>query len=108
VQEADPALFQFSPEMTQQVVRAVQEALINVRKHARVDTAIIRLAQEPGHLRISIEDQGQGFEPATLSEKPHSFGLQMMHERIESVGGNLEIDSAPNRGTSVILRFKQV
>ncbi|MCL4298509.1 MAG: GAF domain-containing protein [Anaerolineae bacterium] len=107
VQGADPALFEFSPEVTPQVIRTIQEALINIRKHAYVDTAIIRLGQERGHVRISIEDEGRGFDLAKIHEKPTSFGLQIMRERVESVGGTLEIDSALDQGTRVTLRFRQ-
>ncbi len=107
VQEADPTLFEFPTEVTPQIIRTIQEALINIRKHAQVDTAIIRLGQENGSIRIGIEDQGQGFDLAKIKGKLSSFGLQIMHERVESVGGNLEVDTAPGQGTRVILRYTQ-
>jgi signal transduction histidine kinase len=107
VQEADPALFEFPHEVTSQIVRTIQEALINIRKHAQVNQAVIRLSQENGSIRISIEDEGQGFDPAKIKEKISSFGLQIMRERVESVGGSLEIDTALNRGTRVILRYQK-
>jgi PAS domain S-box-containing protein len=106
VQEADQALFEFPAEVTSQLVRTIQEALINIRKHARVNTAIIRLSQENGQLCISIEDQGQGFDLSRLKEKTSSFGLQIMRERVESVGGSLEIDTAPGQSTRIILHYK--
>jgi signal transduction histidine kinase len=105
VQEAVPALFKFQPEVTSQLIRTIQEALINIRKHARVTTAIIRLGQERGRIRIAVEDQGQGFDPVRIKEKPSSFGLQIMRERVESVGGVLEVDTAPGQGTRIILRY---
>jgi PAS domain S-box-containing protein len=107
LREAEPTSFQFSPEVTAQLIRIIQEALINVRKHARVNTATIRLGQENGAIRISIEDEGQGFDPAQSPENRSSFGLLIMRERVESVGGSLEIESVPGRGTRVMLRFRQ-
>jgi PAS domain S-box-containing protein len=107
VQEADPALFEFPPEITSQLIRTIQEALINIRKHSHVNTANIRLGcQEDGQLRIVIEDQGQGFDLAKIKEKRSSFGLQIIRERMESVGGNLEVDTAPGQGTRIILYYR--
>jgi PAS domain S-box-containing protein len=104
-QEADPALFDFPAEVTSQLVRTIQEALINIRKHAQVNTAIIRLGQAQGQLSISIEDQGQGFDPAKAAEKTSSFGLQIMRERVESVGGSLTVETSPGQGTRIILSY---
>lgn len=87
------------------LIRTIQEALINIRKHAQVKTATIRLGQERGHARITIEDQGQGFDLDRLRIKTSSFGLQIMRERVESVGGTLEVDTAPGRGSRIILRY---
>jgi PAS domain S-box-containing protein len=106
VQDADPALFEFSGETTSQLVRTIQEALINIRKHARVNKATVRLGRENSHLQITIEDQGQGFQLEGVKAKPSSFGLQIMRERVESVGGSLEIESAPGRGTRVVLKTR--
>jgi PAS domain S-box-containing protein len=107
IQEADPALFEFKPEVTTQLVRTIQEALINIRKHAKINQATIRFDQEESALCISIEDQGQGFDLAQSKEKSSSFGLQMMRERVESVGGSLEVDTAPGQGTRIRLRYQK-
>jgi signal transduction histidine kinase len=106
LQEADPALFEFSAETTSQLVRTIQEALINVRKHAQVNTATIRLGQENGETRISIEDQGQGFDAEQAKTKTTSFGLHIMRERVESIGGSLEVNSTAGQGTQIILRYR--
>lgn len=103
VLEADEAAFDFPGQIAVPLIRTVQEALINIRKHAQVDQALIRLQREGESVRIIIEDEGQGFDPTT--EKAHSFGLKIMRERVESVGGHLEIDSAPGQGTRIILFF---
>jgi signal transduction histidine kinase/HAMP domain-containing protein len=105
VKEADPVFFEFPGEVTPQLIRTIQEALINIRKHAKVNQAIIRLSRADHQVRISIEDQGYGFDLAQVREKTTSFGLQIMRERVESVGGNLEIDTAPGAGTRVILYY---
>jgi two-component system sensor histidine kinase DegS len=73
---AGQALFDLSPEVTSQLSRTIQEALINIRKHAQVNTAITRLGQEDGHLSISIEDQGRSFDLDAVKEKTSSFGLR--------------------------------
>jgi signal transduction histidine kinase len=105
IQEADPALFEFSPEVASQLIRTIQEALINIRKHTQVTAATIRLGQENGQPCISIEDQGKGFDVESVKEKPSSFGLQIMRELIESVGGRLEVETAAGQGTRIILRY---
>jgi signal transduction histidine kinase len=107
IREVDPALFEFPPEVTSQLIRTIQEALINIRKHAQVNSAIIRLGQENGQIRISVEDQGQGFDLVKIKGKTSSFGLQIMRERVESVGGSLAVDTAPGRGTQIILRYNR-
>jgi two-component system nitrate/nitrite sensor histidine kinase NarX len=88
-----------------QVIRVIQEALTNVRKHARAGSARIRVASgEPGGmLTIVIEDDGRGFDPGgTAVHRDGGFGVQTMRERIELVGGTLRVDSAPGRGTRVM------
>jgi signal transduction histidine kinase len=103
IQETDPALFDFPADVTTQLIRTIQEALINVRKHTRVNTAVIRLSRENGQLCLRIEDQGQGFDPARLKDKTSNFGFQFMRERVESVGGRLEIHSSLGQGTQVVV-----
>jgi PAS domain S-box-containing protein len=107
IQEAEVNLFDFPPEVSSQLIRTIQEALINIRKHAQVSTAIIRLGQEDGFIRISIEDQGRGFNRSQTASKLSSFGLQIMRERVESVDGSLEINTVPGQGTQIILRYKK-
>jgi signal transduction histidine kinase len=106
IQEANPALFNFSADATAQLVRTIQEALINIRKHGQINTATIRLGQErEGQIRISIEDQGQGFDLDQIKGKTSSFGLQIMRERVESIGGSMEVDTAPGQGTRIVLHY---
>lgn len=75
-----------------QALRIVKEALINVRKHARAGTVLIRLDQAPGVLRLEIEDDGRGIGAATLGPGlPGHRGLASMRDRAEVLGGSLEV-----------------
>lgn len=87
-----------------QVLRIVQEALANVRKHARARHADIHVEHRDSRIRISVQDDGIGFNPAELgrSEFPR-FGLSTMRERAESVGGLFQLDSIPGQGTKVTI-----
>ena len=85
-----------------QVTRIIQEAIANIRKHAGVCHACISLARDDDSIHIVVEDNGVGFDVTGQKEAgvPH-YGLQIMRERAESVGGALHIDSSPGEGTQV-------
>jgi signal transduction histidine kinase len=81
----------------------IQEALVNVRRHSGAGSARIILAFSVCELRVTVEDDGKGFDPYKISE--HSgFGFLSMQGRAEAAGASLEIDSAPGKGTRVIVR----
>lgn len=84
------------------VFRILQEALTNVARHADARTAAITLDVHDGALRLQVRDDGRGFDPGTPGER-RTFGLLGMHERAMVFGGGLRIDSAPGRGTTVLL-----
>jgi len=90
--------------------RAVRELLINVIKHSRASTARIRMRRDNGCIRIDVEDDGVGFSPAGENEDPlvgkSGFGLFSIRERLQHLGGRLEIDSAPGRGSRITLTAK--
>ena len=89
-----------------QVIRIVQEALTNVRKHARATKAWVHFREEEERVVITVEDNGCGFDPAHVAAKGRrSFGLQVMRERAQGVGATVEIDSQPGRGTRVVIRI---
>src|SRR3990172_6181367 len=73
---------QFPPEAEVQLVRVIQEALTNVRKHAKANRAWVRIASLPSEIGISIEDKGRGFDPVILNEDGPRFGLRTMRERV--------------------------
>lgn len=85
-----------------QLLRIVQEALTNVRKHAGASHVAVRLTEANGWVQATVEDDGVGFDQSALGRAaPARFGLGTMRERAEIVGGTLAIDSAPGRGTRV-------
>jgi len=91
----------FPPEAEVQLIRVIQEALTNIRKHARANEARIRIASGPDEIGISIEDKGRGFDPAILTDEAPRFGVRTMRERVERVGGRFQIESSPGHGTTV-------
>jgi len=94
-----------SPASELQLIRIIQEALTNVRKHTTASKAVVRIEGVGEEARITIEDNGQGFEPGVLKEEMvRHFGLQFMRERAESVGGTLEIETKPGEGAKVIVK----
>jgi signal transduction histidine kinase len=89
-----------------QLVRIVQEALANVRKHAQARRVEIRLARRGGTVRLSIADDGVGFAPAAPGRRDFPrFGLATMRERVESVGGRIELTSVPGEGTKIVVEL---
>jgi len=95
----------FSPEVASQLLRIVQEALTNVRRHSNAGEVQINCAPGGEQVCISVEDNGQGFYPTeVLTKKGQHYGLQIMRERAESVGGSLELVSKAGQGTRVIVR----
>jgi len=103
--EADGAeTVRLSAASEPQVIRIVQEALNNVRKHAQTDRARVCVERKEGWLSVSVQDEGRGFDPAKLAAPDGlHFGLQGMRERAERLGAKLEIVTAPGQGTSVMV-----
>jgi signal transduction histidine kinase len=81
--------------------RVAQEALRNIARHARARSAIVSAQYENDALRLSVQDDGVGFDPAQPRSAP-SLGLVSMRERMRLLYGELEIDSAPGHGTMVL------
>lgn len=94
----------FAPDVGKQVQSIVQEAFTNVAKHADTESAQMILQETEGGTRITIQDQGRGFDSSSLSESDAHFGLAMMRERAERLGGTLDVVSNPGSGTCVILQ----
>jgi signal transduction histidine kinase len=99
----DEASIELSYGTAVQLTRVIQEALANIRKHARAKIATVRLEFADHHLHITVEDDGVGFDHAHVScDESGGAGLQIMRERIESLGGRLQIHSAPGKGTRIV------
>jgi len=81
--------------------RVLQEALRNVARHANASGVEVSLRELDGGLQLAVCDDGVGFLPAGRHARGH-LGLASMHERLHLVGGELDLDSAPGKGTTVV------
>ncbi|MBV9893157.1 MAG: GAF domain-containing protein [Chloroflexi bacterium] len=109
VEPAGGRLDALQPAAELQLLRIVQEALANVRKHANASRVAVRLVETPTAVEAVVEDDGRGFDiqrarSGVADAAPH-FGLATMRERAESIGGTLEIVSATGTGTLVLVRI---
>lgn len=100
--QVDLASIELDPDVHHMFYRVAQEALRNITQHAEAETVEVRLTDGQA-VELRVVDDGRGFD---LADVPSGhLGLAIMHERAESVGALLEIDSEPGRGTSVVLRY---
>jgi signal transduction histidine kinase len=90
------------------VYRFVQEALNNAGRHAHASRIVIGVGNTRRLLRCTIQDDGVGFDPAMLAQPHHGLGLTGIRDRIDMLGGTLEIDSTPGHGTrlTIIIPFE--
>ena len=98
----------FAPIVEEQVLRLIQEALTNVRKHAQVKEARLLLLLSDEQVQLIIEDEGIGFELSPHSKPETSdmhFGLDIMQKRAQEVGGKLQIRTASGKGTQIIVQI---
>ncbi len=92
----------FSPAAGVQILRVIQEALTNARKHGTARAVSVRIEGHERQTDVTISDDGCGFDMGMLERKSDGhFGLLFMRERIAQVGGSLNIDSRPGAGTVV-------
>lgn len=87
--------------------RIVQEGLTNVLRHAHARRCIVELVRSPSGVRVTIRDDGVGFNPAAPRDPEASPGLGLVgiRERVSQLGGDLHIDSTPGRGTVLTAEF---
>jgi signal transduction histidine kinase len=95
------------PPQTETVVfRVAQEAMNNIGKHAQAESVLIQASVKECRLELEIEDDGKGFVPEQLAapgKEGRGWGLLGMRERVEMMGGELELESAPGKGTRLFL-----
>ena len=108
--ESDDFENELDPKVAGTIFSIVQEAVNNVKKHARARNVWIRLRVSEGELIVTVEDDGLGFSLSQVEreyDERGSFGLLNMRERAELIEGELEIETSeaiPNQGTTVTLR----
>jgi signal transduction histidine kinase len=108
--EADDFADDLDPKVAGTIFSIVQEAVNNIKKHARANNVWIRLRVSERELAVTVEDDGLGFSLAQVErgyDERGSFGLLNMQERAELIEGKLEIETSeaiPNQGTTVTLR----
>jgi signal transduction histidine kinase len=106
--EKDPRVERLAPEVELATYRIAQEALSNAIQHARAEHIDVRVTCKAETLVLSVRDDGVGFrlppQPDAFTRTGH-FGLIGMRERATSLGGTLQIDTAPGRGTQITARL---
>ncbi len=90
-----------------QVLRIIQEALNNIRKHSQAQNVRILMRSDPhGKCRILIEDDGVGMAEKRAKDGADHYGLHIMQERARQIDGELRIESEAGEGTQIILEFR--
>ena len=87
------------------VYRVAQESLQNISKHSCATHVILRLSSADKRFKLSVCDNGAGFNPNLSPVKPLSFGLTGMRERAMLLGGTLAVKSMPGKGATVTLEL---
>jgi signal transduction histidine kinase len=94
-----------SPGVEVQLLRILQEALVNVRKSAQANRVQVVIEREGEELKILVEDNGCGFDPEQLGQQTGHHGFQIMRERAAEIGAQLQCDSRPQGGTRVTVKL---
>lgn len=103
--EVSGAPLPLPPPVQVGLLRAAQEALANIRKHAGASSATVALRYTSGSVRLTVRDDGRGFDPDARAD---GHGLDNIRHRAEQVGGTCEVRSAPGSGTEVMLEIPLV
>ena len=87
-----------------QLLRIIQEALTNARKHAQAKGVQVSIELGDSKVKVIIADDGVGFNPESLgNDEGQKYGLGFIRQRAQEVGGSVEINSAPGQGTQVVV-----
>lgn len=98
-----PLWKELAPGAQEVIYRVAQESLQNISKHSRATRVNLRLSSADKNIRLSVYDNGAGFDPELAMGKPLSFGLAGMRERAALLGGTLAVRSVPGKGATVTL-----
>ncbi|HSB78836.1 MAG TPA: PAS domain S-box protein, partial [Candidatus Methylomirabilis sp.] len=104
--QVDETAVPASDELTALLFQSMRELLFNIVKHTTVQTARVEIAREAGQLRLSVSDAGGGFYPPDLRVEGGTgggFGLFSIRQRVELLGGRMDIDSGYGRGSRFTL-----
>lgn len=93
---------EFSANIQAQLIRVVQEALSNVRKHAHASQVVISARERKGFVLLEVRDNGVGFSPDAVVAASR-YGLRGMRERADSIGAEFQIASRSGEGTTILL-----
>ena len=103
----DPALPSLPDDIQVLLYRSVRELFVNIVKHAQATSVQLTLSMLDNHIRVAVEDDGIGIQDLSLhspDEQQTGFGLFTIRQRLEQVGGQLEIRSANRKGTLVVVQ----
>lgn len=99
------------PRVCRELVRIVQEGLVNVRKHSGAGKVLVRLAMADGKWRLSVEDDGRGLGFSGRMSLPEldarRSGPQIIKERVRALGGDLQVESQPGQGCRLEITLPQ-
>lgn len=102
--DLQPEEARIEPATALHLLRIVQEALTNARKHAQARHIQVRIQDLGNELELSVADDGVGFPSVTPAEaKPRSYGLTTMRERAASLGGSMAVVTGPGQGTRIVV-----
>ena len=101
--------FVLTPEFDVTLLRAAQEALMNVRKHAQATQVSVTLSYMDDQVALDVQDDGKGFDPQIpvnpAGQYGGGYGLQVMHQRVEQLGGEVILESSPGEGTTLVVQI---
>jgi signal transduction histidine kinase len=89
------------------VYRIIQELVNNILRHANATTALVQLVRKDGTLSITVEDNGKGFNTSIL-QTSDGTGYQNLRNRVEYLNGTIDIQTAPDKGTSINIEISNL
>jgi signal transduction histidine kinase len=91
----------FGEKESVELLRVLREALTNARRHSKASNITVGLRTDNGAILVEVTDDGRGFDPGSARA---GIGLSAMRERVQSLGGSIEVRSRPGEGTTVAIR----